>query len=198
MRGLHQFLLILCACLVCFERALSSDSEAALEDRIRRAKLELWLHGAFEFDDTSSTSAADTAADLEMQVVRAPIRHGPIREVRQRLQRDLGLDESNGWASLMEKTFGMRGGDGTVKKDASSIDKQLAELSAKFGKPFIDAIEQNKAEHAADCARSCEAFYCEDDSNNIIKWDPAAHPDTTIASYSFGSVPPEDFSDEFK
>ena len=186
MRGLHQFLLILCACLVCFERASSSDSEAALEDRIRKAKLDLWLHGAFEFDGTSNTSAADNAADLEMQAARAPIRHGHIREVRQRLQRDLGLDETSGWSTLMDNVFGMRGGD------------QLAELSAKFGKPFIDAIEQNKAEHAADCARSCEVFYCAADDSTNIKWDAAAHPDTTIASYSFGSVPPEDFSDEFK
>ena len=56
---------------------------------------------------------------------------------------------------------------------------------------------QNKAEHAADCARSCELFYCADDSK-INQWDTETHRNTSFASYSFGSVPPEDFSDEFK
>ena len=57
---------------------------------------------------------------------------------------------------------------------------------------------KNKAEHAADCARSCELFYCSDDDTNTIRWDPETHADTSFTSYSFGSVPPEDFSQEFQ
>ena len=62
---------------------------------------------------------------------------------------------------------------------------------------FYAVHNQNQVEHAADCARSCELFYCADDLTTI-EWDQAAHNDTSFASYSFGSVPPEDFSDEFQ
>jgi len=160
-------------------------------------------------DDDGRDDYAAIANDLEMQVARAPIRHGPVREVRRRLQHDLESDGNNnnggGWYSLMENILSVRGGgdddgnsDGGLKEDHSSrLEKQLEELSAKFGKPFVDAIEQNKAEHAADCARSCELFYCSEESSKI-QWDAESHGDTSFASYSFGSVPPEDFSHEFK
>jgi len=101
-----------------------------------------------------------------------------------------------GWQSTMERMLGVRGGgDGATKEHhAVRLENKLVELSAKFGKPFVDAIAQNKAEHAADCARSCELFYCADAANSTL-WDTDG---TSFASYSFGSVPPEDFSEEFK
>jgi len=187
--------------------------------RVRRAKLDLWLHGAFSMSPTATTTgnvvddgddgvsrAVDidaVAADLEMQVAGAPLRHGPVREVRRRLERDMqlfdGSDDGSGWHSLMETMLRTRGGgDGYVKGGHESrLEKKLEELSSRFGKPFVAAIEQNKAEHAADCARSCELFYCSDDDTNTIRWDPETHADTSFTSYSFGSVPPEDFSQEF-
>ena len=169
--------------------------------RIRQAQLDLWLHGAFDTSPTveDGDDMATIATGLEMQAARAPLRHGPVREVRRRLlQSEASIENTNGWQSLMEQVLNMRGGDGTVKEDhASSLENKLAELSVKFGKPFMDAIEQNKAEHAADCKRSCELFYCADESS-AIQWDSDMHVDTSFASYSFGSVPPEDFSDKFK
>jgi hypothetical protein len=217
------------------------ENDVVVANRIRQAKLDLWLHGAFSMTteygvvdsstSDSSSSSAIIAADLEMQVSTALVRHGPIRDIRRRLLRDLQLDkmDSGGgvYSTMTTTIMGMRGGDGSVREDyASRLENQLAELSVKFGKPFIDAIErvsiillhlyfvyrffnyiasslstnisyQNQVEHAADCARSCELFYCANDSTSI-EWDPEAHNETTFASYSFGSVPPEDFSDEFQ
>lgn len=204
-------IILSCACLLCFVTIPASAATSVAVDnqdddyhrRIHKAKLDLWLHGAFDMSSIDGHAdvgdAAIVAADLEMQAARAPIRHGSVREVRRRLKRDLGLEEeTDGWISLMENILGVRGGDGTTKEDnASRLEKKLDELSVKFGKPFVDAIEQNKAEHATDCARSCELFYCADDSDTN-HWDPEKRRDTTFASYSFGSVPPEDFSDEFK
>ncbi|KAL9190308.1 hypothetical protein ACHAXT_007519 [Thalassiosira profunda] len=198
------------ACVACAARASASDAPSIDRDgdssrdsdaqhRIHNAKLDLWLHGAFDTAATAIGDESSIAADLEAQLARAPLRHGPVREVRRRLKRDLGLgDDDNGWASLMHNALGVRGGGGAAKEDhASRLEKRVAELSDKFGQPFADAIAQNEAEHKADCAKSCELFYCADDSN-AKRWDPAEHIDTTFASYSFGSVPPEDFSDEFR
>ena len=160
------------------------------EKRSRKAKLDLWLHGAFE--------TANNVADLEIEVASAPLRHGPIREVRQRLLHDMNLGDYHSDNSLWDSTLNVRGGDGSVQKeDVYNLDKQLQELKAKFGQPFMDAIAKNKAEHDADCKKSCEIFYCADDSDKI-QWDQDAHSDTSFRSYSFGSVPPEDFSYEFK
>ncbi|KAL7554513.1 hypothetical protein ACHAWF_017970 [Thalassiosira exigua] len=189
--------------------ALACASASASEDdnrrRVQNAKLDLWLHGAFAMspavggvdDCAGAGDAAALAADLEVQAALAPVRHGPVRETRRRIKGELDGGEHK-WDSLFENILKIRGGDGTSKEDhASRLEKQLAELSVKFGQPFVDAIELNKAEHSADCARSCELYYCADDSTTIT-WDPEAHVDTPFASYSFGSVPPEDFNDEFK
>ena len=119
--------------------------------RVRRAKLDLWLHGAFYDGDDGVSRAIDVdavAADLEMQVAGAPLRHGPVREVRRRLERDMqlfdGSDDGSGWHSLMETMLRTRGGgDGYVKGGHESrLEKKLEELSARFGKPFVAAIEQ--------------------------------------------------------
>lgn len=109
--------------------------------RIHQAKLELWTHGAFSQIDL------DNVAEFEIQVAKAPIRHGPVREVRRRLLQDMQLgDTSNVWESILN----VRGGDGGVGEEnddhahaaAARLDKKLRELGTKFGQPFIDAIEQ--------------------------------------------------------
>ena len=164
--------------------ATGSAGDQDLNNDIRKAKLDLWLHGAF---------------DLEIEVAAAPLRHGPIREVRQRLIHDMNLGEYHSDNSGWDSTLNVRGGDGNVQEEdhVYNLDKQLKELSAKFGQPFMDAIAKNRAEHDADCKKSCEIFYCADDSDRI-QWDQDAYSDTSFRSYSFGSVPPEDFSYEFK
>ena len=115
--------------------------------RVHHAKLDLWLHGAHTMPPTATTGndgddIAAIAADLEMQAAKAPLRHGPVREVRRRLKRDLQL--LDGWESMMDSVWNMRGGDGNIKEDdhATRLEVKLAELGAKFGKPFVDAIEQ--------------------------------------------------------
>jgi hypothetical protein len=135
----------------CAQRTYASEN--SLEDdhlatRIRRAKLDLWLHGAFSFSpDIDDADASAVATDLEMQAAKAPIRLGPIREVRRRLKSYLQLDgrddSTDEWHHLMENIFSVRGGDEVVGGDyASRLEKQLAKLSAQFGKPFVDAIDK--------------------------------------------------------
>ena len=131
---------------VCAPRTISSDT--SLEDdsiarRTRQAKIDLWLHGAFSFSpDIHDVDASAIAADFEMQAANAPIRLGPIREVRRRLKRSLQYD---GWYPLMDYILSVRGGDDSMEGEHTSrIEKRLAELSAEFGKPFVDAIEKVK------------------------------------------------------
>ena len=185
------------ACLLLATRSSEASAGDDQDERIRKAKLDLWLRGAFHMNDLD----ANNVADLEIQVARAPLRHGPIREVRQRLIHDMNLGDYNSDYSVWDSILNVRGGDGNVQQEdhVYNLDKQLKELSAKFGQPFIDAIAKNKAEHDADCKKSCEIFYCApDDSISKIQWDQDEYSDTSFKSYSFGSVPPEDFSYEFK
>ena len=96
-------------------------------------KFDLWLRG---FSD----------GDGILQAQQAPLRHGPIRDVRRRIARDMklgkisGINNINGWDSILN----IRGGGSElIEEDAHvDIDKQLIELGIKFGQPFIDAIEQ--------------------------------------------------------
>ncbi len=133
----------------CARRTNASDT--SLEDdsttRIRQAKIDLWLHGAFSFSpDIHDVDASAIADDFEMQAAKAPIRLGPIRDVRRRLKRSLqldGKDSSYGWYRSLYNILSVRGGDDAMDGEhASRIEKQLAELSVEFGKPFADAIEK--------------------------------------------------------
>jgi len=188
-RQLHLAALA-CAALT-KETALAADLSADDDDyqsRIHQAKLDLWLRGAFAYDYASDADASTTTANLEMQVATASFRHGPIREVRQRLYGSSCRGES-----CFEDLLGIRGGG---VEYVTRLEEQLADLGTKFGQPFMDAIEKNKAEHAADCECSCELFYCaKDDGNNSDVWESTT---TSFQSYSFGAVPPEDFSEEFQ
>ena len=105
------------------------------DDKQEEAKFNLWLRGEFSFDTTD-----DGLLQAQQQ---APLRHGPVRDVRRRIANDMKLGDSsfinNGWDSILN----IRGGD-IIEEDAGQldIDKQLMELGIKFGQPFIDAIEQ--------------------------------------------------------
>ena len=124
-------------------RVLASSSN---DDKHEQAKFDLWLRGEFSFDTTT---------DGVLQAQQAPLRHGPIRDVRRRIASDMKLGESgiynniNGWDLL-----NMRGGGDTKEEGGHlDIDKQLIELGIKFGQPFIDAIE--KVSNYIICTKLC-------------------------------------------
>jgi len=195
-RRLRQLAL---TCVLTKETTLAADSRGADNDtyqsRILQSKLDLWLRGEFAHDSAFDGDDATTAVNLEMQAATASFRHGPIREVRRRIYRSIAGENSCKGESCLEDLFYIRGGDGFVEEYATRLEKQLAELGAKFGQPFLDAIEKNKIEHVADCQRSCELFYCANDDGNISKvWESTT---TSFQSFSFGAVPPLDFSQEF-
>ena len=136
------------------------ENDFVLANRIQCAKLDLWLRGAFSMvteddmvDVSSDSSRLVIAANLEMQVAKAPIRHGPVRDIRRRILRDMHPDkimdgdggDGGSMYSMMSNTiFNVRGGGGgSVQEDyASRLETKLAELSVKFGRPFMDAIER--------------------------------------------------------
>lgn len=175
----RQFQLVALACMLTKETTLAADFAAGDEDyqsRIHQAKLELWLRGEFAFDYVSDADVANIASDLEMQAATASFRHGPIREVRKRVMYD---GNSCSGESCLDGILGIRGGG---VEYATRLEKQLVDLGIKFGQPFLDAIEKNKAEHTADCERSCELFYCATDGNDSEDvWESST---TSFQSYS--------------
>jgi len=69
-----------------------------------------------------------------------------------------------------------------------------------LGPEFSAALDTNEAAHAADCATSCESFYCGDASTPTDAATASAATATaaTFSSHPMGSVPPEDFASEFR
>jgi tetratricopeptide (TPR) repeat protein len=174
--------------------AAKVEDAAQLDDvdyksRIHQAKLDLWLRGEFDFDSASDDAAA-IAESLESRAASALFHHGPIREVRHRIHQNTMENSCSSGQFCLHDVLGIRGGEGGTIR----LEKQLGELGTKFGQPFLDAIAKNKAEHAADCQRSCEFFFCANEDVNSV-WESTT---TTFKSYSFGAVPPEDFSEEFR
>lgn len=126
--------------------------------KIQQAKLDLWLRGAFDLNERNLSPAAadgdtsstwDVVTDLEKQAAMAPLRHGPYKDVRRRLLQAIELENVGyrgqfGLSDLWKHVLTTRGGE-TGDPDESypiRLDAKLAKLSAKFGKPFIDAIEK--------------------------------------------------------
>ena len=56
---------------------------------------------------------------------------------------------------------------------------------------------QNKKDHAVDCETSCESYYCAKPDIPLPTLSSILNTNTEIQSYSMGSVPPEDFGDQF-
>lgn len=158
----------------------STDEDGILVHDSRR--IDVWLRGAFTFDYASD---ADAATDQ--------FRHGPIREVRRKIiyqnNMENGCSSSTG-QSCFDSMLGIRGGGGSTR-----LEQQIEELGRKYGQPFLSAIDQNKIEHDADCKMSCEMFYCAAADETTKEWKSE---NTSFKSYSFGAVPPEDFSEEFR
>ncbi|GMI12076.1 hypothetical protein TrRE_jg12831 [Triparma retinervis] len=89
-----------------------------------------------------------------------------------------------------------RGGDAGCdeKRAVCTQEIDIDGLISKFGEEFHEALKLNEREHKEDCEKSCETFYCGG------KGDGGAEspPRLSYTSYSMGSVPPEDFANEFK
>ena len=169
---------------------ISADEEVSKHElRIRHAKLDLWKHGEFAWPiENTDADVSTIAVNLESRLDNISFRHGPVKQVRQRIYENSHRGES------LEDLLSIRGGDDTAYKNR--LEKQLVELGTRFGQPFLNAIEKNKVDHKADCERSCEFFYCASDyDSNHQVWESST---TSFQSYSFGAVPPEDFSDEFQ
>jgi hypothetical protein len=84
----------------------------------------------------------------------------------------------------------LRGGD------TLQLQNKIQELGIQFGLDFLQAIEQNERDHAADCALSCQTYYCAPPGTALEPLSSILNQ-TRIASYSMGAVPPEDFANDF-
>lgn len=181
----------------------------AQKERIQQAKIELWKRGAFALDENAlfprnelssnnneSCELAAVADEMEHMVDLAPIRIGPIMEVRRDFQSTVGKANNYdfGIGGVRNAMMQMRGGGGSSSSVQGNAKPKLKELAERFGSEFTEAIKKNVKEHQEDCEISCEAFYCANTgtSNKSSKWN-----DTSFLSYSMGPVPPEDFADEF-
>jgi len=70
---------------------------------------------------------------------------------------------------------------------------ELDALRAELGHEFSAALDRNEEDHAKDCDTSCEYFYC---GKSREDYGPVVAP--PVESVHMGSVPPEDFSGDFK
>ncbi|CAB9496335.1 repeat-containing protein [Seminavis robusta] len=174
----------------------TEDGDPVTEERIIEAKLDLWSRGAFQFGDqegNNDDSDLLLLQSLQEQVHMAPLRLGPVRQVRrdtlrEQKQQTTSSSSNNGW---LDQLLSMRGGD------AATTTADLQKLGAQLGPDFVAAIAQNEKDHAQDCQKSCEMFYCAQEEPTV-SISALLHNDATkVASYSMGAVPPEDFAQDF-
>ena len=167
-------------------------------------KMALWSRGAYDLDLSTD--------ELEEQIALAPFRFGPIRKGRVdgrystrsktafRSKECLEF-ECNRWGEMAAQKI--RGGASTATTAttyAERLEAKLSDLSEIYGSGFAEAIQLNKEEHAADCDKSCENFYCAGETVSGEKVDGKVWNEnnaTTFKAYTFGGVPPEDFAEEF-
>lgn len=135
-------------------------------------KLQLWARGTFDFDVNHYSVE-------------------PISYVREEFlaHRSSRNCDMNGYCRI-------RGGSDDPIGYDEHIALKIKELGATFGPEFLEAIELNNIDHAEDCKRSCEIYYCADASKPLIPFDELLGK-TMIKSYSMGPVPPEDFAESF-
>ena len=168
----------------------SVESAASTDERIIDAKMDLWSRGAFAFEEYDLIG-------FQRQGDMAPLRLGPVRSVRRDSLREYHQQKRNNNNNYQKSPWWntWRGG-GSVAEEESKV--RIQELAEKFGPDFVQAIEQTKVDHAEDCRKSCELFYCAPQGEPALSIDILLQNGTTrIASYSMGAVPPEDFATEF-
>lgn len=146
-------------------------------DRTEQARLELWSRGLFDLEDYSHYGSG--------------VHMGPVSYVRSQtlFHRNSPNCDMNGYCRI-------RGGAQNAADYEKHSEQKIHELGLRFGSEFLEAIQKNKEEHAEDCKRSCEIYYCADSSKPLVSLDELLG-ETTIKSYSMGSVPPEDFAESF-
>jgi hypothetical protein len=146
------------------------------------SKLDLWSRGLFDLDYDLHNNG----------MIGSLVRSGPVSYVRRELltHRNSQNCDMNGYCRFRG---GSQDSSGDYEKHAA---QKIDELGARFGSEFLEAIEKNKIEHAEDCEKSCEIYFCSDPSNPLVPFDTLMG-ETTIKSYSMGSVPPEDFAESF-
>lgn len=187
---------------------VAQKSASSLQDRIHRAKIELWKRGAFSLDENVLVPTDKTlnkksrleviVHEMENMVRLAPIRLGPIRKMRHDLHISGTAERYSSIYGDLSNLINMRGGADDVLVDEEEkvydLELKLKQLGEKFGSDFNAAIDKNIQEHQSDCKLSCESFYCADEgvSNEVNGWNQ-----TSFVSYSMGPVPPEDFAGVF-
>jgi hypothetical protein len=157
------------------------EDDRVLSEKIR---LELWSRGAFDLDSESFLDS----------MVTLPMRMGPVSYVRQDVlqHRDSPTCDMSGFCSSLHK---MRGGGQGLDYEEQVAGK-IKEMESRFGNAFLEAIERNKKEHAEDCTKSCDLYYCASSGTPLQPFGELMG-ESTIKSYSMGPVPPEDFAESF-
>lgn len=148
-----------------------SHSQQLNED----TRLGLWSRGEFDTDSLDS------------------FRLGPVSYARNEILRHRSSPNCDITGYCWNR---FRGGDQAELGYEEQLDIKLEELRVKYGPDFMEAIERNNREHAQDCQKSCEIYYCADKDTPLTPLDDQMGP-TNIKSYSMGPVPPEDFADNF-
>lgn len=144
-------------------------------------RLELWSRGAFDLD----------SIDAENRILASlnPLKLGPVRKARFEVlrHRNAANCDSNGYCWNQ-----VRGGGQPALDFNEQMNVKLEELGRKYGSEFMDAIEKNNQDHAEDCKKSCEIYYCAEKDAPLVPMENLLGP-TSVKSYSMGPVPPEDF-----
>lgn len=150
-----------------FSKEIINEDGASSHEQLN---LELWTRGMFD---------------------ARSMRLGPVSYVRRDVLRDRDSPycDMGGYCSF-------RGGSQSTLDFEEQTARKIGELGAKFGQGFFDAIERNKREHADDCKKSCEMYFCAKPDAPLKPFEEFMG-DTTMASYSMGPVPPEDFAESF-
>ena len=147
---------------------LSALARADDDPLVQSLKFDLWQRGETFPCGREGCADEESASNLGSKWMMA--RHKQIQALRG------GADGCSAATSSCEPVA------------AANLDAFRAEL----GPEFSAALDKNELDHEADCAKSCESFYCGDASTE----SPAA-PAVPHASHPMGSVPPEDFVSEF-
>lgn len=145
-----------------------------------------WLSSA------ACVSAAESDDTARLELWRRGV-HEPVRCVG--ASSCAALEEAAALARRTLPVLRHRGGALSSEDTAVHEAPDLEALTAELGPLFAAALRSNELEHAADCLKSCELFYC------APKPEESAAPPSHLVptrNISMGSVPPEDFASEFR
>ena len=166
MLGRRALFVVAAACGACGASTLEEDRAASMDtDALaQRLKLGLWQRGVQECGLDGCGANAEELPNLSARWLM----------------------------SGLLPTIRLRGGaDGCAATSCEPVSVNLDALRAELGSEFSAALDQNEADHQADCEESCRHFYCGE--GGTLPAEALA-----MRSYSMGSVPPEDFAEDFK